>query len=450
MSVVKGVFSNGLSMIIQRSVRILDQLLLVPFFLTSWGSAYYGEWLTLSIIPSVLAFSDLGFGSAVSNSFVLAYAAGNKQEAANLRKSGFWIITASVVLGAIITLAVMILGKKYHLFDKSLIDAHSAVMAVAMLMTSKLTGFYTQLVEGFFRAARKAAYGSFLGSGHHVINIIVGFCVLTAGGDVVDFSFSQLVIAILYTAIYFVIGCRQIDLSGYIGRIARSDVKMIAAKGMGYMMTPIWQSIYFQGGTFVVRLTLGPESVAIFNTVRTVCRSVNQMFSIINGSIFPDLQYEYGKGNMLTVHRLFRISVLLSMIIGLLGTIVLMLFGQDVYELWTRDALAVPPTVWYVFMTGVLLNAVWWTSVVTYRMTNKPYHFAIMSTISACLSVGVSYILSVYYGLLGAALGTIVYDLIMACYVLPDSCHILGMKVKDLFCHIGEDKKVILEKIIRK
>lgn len=83
-NVTKGVLSNATAMLVQKIVRILDQLLLVPFFLTAWGAAYYGEWLTLSIIPSVLAFSDLGFGSAVCNSFVLSYARGDKQTAANL------------------------------------------------------------------------------------------------------------------------------------------------------------------------------------------------------------------------------------------------------------------------------------------------------------------------------------------------------------------------------
>lgn len=61
MSIVKGIISNGLANVVQKIVRIADQLLLVPFFLTHWGAAMYGEWLTLTIIPSVLAFSDLGF-----------------------------------------------------------------------------------------------------------------------------------------------------------------------------------------------------------------------------------------------------------------------------------------------------------------------------------------------------------------------------------------------------
>lgn len=449
-NVTKGVLSNATAMLVQKIVRILDQLLLVPFFLTAWGAAYYGEWLTLSIIPSVLAFSDLGFGSAVCNSFVLSYAGGDKQTAANLNKSGWIIITGCILLGAILTAILMLLGDSLNLFNKSLIPPQEAMTAVTFMITARLLSFYTQLVEGYFRSARKAALGSFLGSAQQIANILTGISILWAGYGIVGYAASQLGVSIIFNLVYYLVGRKQIDLRGYRGRIVHSDIQMIISKGMGYLMTPIWQSIYFQGGTFIVRLTLGPESVAIFNTVRTVCRSVNQMFSIVNGSIFPDLQYEYGRGNMKTVHRLFRIAIIFSMTIGLVGTLFLMVFGLDIYQLWTKSILPVPTNVWWTFMIGILLNAVWWTSTVTYRMTNQPYHFAIMSTISASISVGTSYILSLYWGLWGAALGAILYDIIMMFYVLPDSCHLLNMKVKDLFSHITEDAIFLREKFIKK
>lgn len=449
MSIIKGIISNGLANVVQKIVRIADQLLLVPFFLTHWGAAMYGEWLTLTIIPSVLAFSDLGFGSAVSNSFVLAYAAGDKQKAADLKKSGFWIITFSVLLGVVLTAVAMAVCMKMHLFDKSQINAYDAMLAVVFMMVSKLISFYTQLVEGFFRGARKAALGSFLGSGSYLMNILVGLIVLLLGYGVAVFAFSQLVISVVFTIGYSIYGCRLITLNGFHGRILKSDIIDITKKGMGYMMTPIWQSVYFQGTTFVVRVALGPEAVAIFNTVRTVCRSVNQFFSIINASIFPDLQYEYGQGHIKTVHKYFRVAVLLSMIIGFIGFIALLLFGLDLYGWWTKSVLIVPGSVWNVFMAGVLFNAVWWTSVVTYRMTNQPYHFAIASTIMAFISVGLTYVLSIPFGLLGAAIGCTLFELVMAVYVLPDSCKLLGMRVRDLFMNIRPDMKSVVLKFKR-
>ena len=449
-TLTKSILANSAVNILQKIVKVFDQLLLVPFFLTAWGAAYYGEWLTLSIIPSVLAFSDLGFGSAVCNSFVLAYAAGKKQEAANLNKSGLLIISCSVLLGAILTVALLSFGKDFHLFDKSIIPESDAILAVTFIIVARLLSFYSQLVEGYFRSARKAALGSLLGSVQSVVNILVGFCVLYWGCGIVGYSVSQFIVSILFICAYFSIGSRLIDLKSYKGKILRSDIKLITTKGLGYMMTPVWQSIYFQGTTLVVRLILGPASVAVFNTVRTLCRSVNQLYSIINASIFPDLQYEYGRGNMATVHRLFRIAVLFSMITGFVGTLFLIFFGLDLYGFWTQSILTVPQDVWWVFMLGILLNAIWWTSVVTYRMTNQPYHFAIMSTFSASISVGMSYILSKYYGLLGAAIGTLVYDCMMVFYVLPDSCHLLGMKTKELFLYVYEDYSFLKRKFLKR
>ena len=260
----------------------------------------------------------------------------------------------------------------------------------------------------------------------------------------------QFIILTLFTIIFFIIGYKAINLKGYKGVYTRSDIKQITSKGMGYMMDPVWQSIYFQGSTFVVRLTLGAEAVAIFNTVRTVCRSISQIFNVVNGSIFPELQYEYGKGNMQTVHRLFRLSILTSIVVGIFGTILLAIFGLDLYNLWTQNILSVPNNVWYTFNISILFNAVWWTSMVAYPVTNKPYNFAIASTVTACVSVAASYFLSTHLGLWGAVLGTALFEFIMMLYVLPNSCCLLGMRVIGILTHIKEDYLFFKEKFIKK
>lgn len=313
------------------------------------------------------------------------------------------------------------------------------MLAVTLIMAAKLVSFYTQLIEGYFRSARKAALGSLLGSGHHVVNILVGLVVLLAGYGIVGYAFSQFVVSILFNVVYLYIGKQQIDLNGFRGKICKDDLKLITQKGIGYLMSPVWQSIYFQGGTFVVRATLGAESVAVFNTVRTVCRSVNQMYSIVNSSIFPDLQYEYGRGNLSTVHRLFRIAVWVSLLMGIIGSLFLIFFGMQIYEWWTQNVLSVPSDVWQIFIIGVLFNAVWWTAGVVYRMANKPYHLAVVGVVSACFSILVSYVLSSSFGLTGIVWGAILFDFIMMLYVLPDSCHILQMKLPDLYVHVRSD-----------
>ena len=448
-NIVKGIIGNGLAQITLKVIRVLEQLLLIPFFLTAWGAAYYGEWITLSIIPTVLTFTNFGFGSAVSNSFVLAYTGGDKQKAADINKNGILVVGGSIVIGAIITAAILLGSSYFHFFENSIIPINEAILAIALLMTGRLISFYHLLIEGYYRGARKAVLSGFLYAGCSAINLVVGFCVLYGEGGIVEYAFSQFLVTILFTIVYFLVGRRLVDLKGYKGRYILLDIKQIASKGMGYMMDPVWQCIYFQGSTLVVRLTLGPEAVAAFNTIRTACRSVSQIFNVVNGSIFPELQYEYGQGNMRTVHRLFRLSVLSSMIVGVIGTIFLSLFGLELYNWWTQSQLSVTSEIWYTFVVGILFNAVWWTAMVVYPVINKPYHFAIASTITASLSVILSYVLSMYLGLLGAALGVLLFELVMMLFVLPDSCRLLGMKTVGLFMYLKEDMILIRNNIFK-
>ena len=445
----KGIIGNGLAQIILKVIRILDQLLLVPFLLVAWGDAYYGEWLTIYIIPSILGFTDLGIGAAAGNSFVLAYTSDNKQHAANIRKSGVVIISCSILLGAILTVVVLWGAKELHLFDKTLISAKEAIVAVSFLMSAKLFSFFHQFIEGYFRGVRKAALGSFIYSIHPATNLLAGFIALYIGCGVTGYALSQFIVSILFTTAFLIIGNKIIDFKGYKGQLMLSDIKTIAMKGIGYMMNPIWQSVFFQGSTLVVRMTLGPESVAVFNTARTACRSVSQIFNIINGSIFPELQYEYGKGNIATVHRLFRLAILTSIVIGIVGCVLLYFFGLNIYNVWTQNMLVLTPDIWLTFIFGVLFNAIWWTGMVAYSVTNKPYHFAVSSTISACLSVIASYWLALHLNLWGAVLGTTLFELIMLLYVLPDSFKLLNMRVSDLFTHLIKDCVFVNEKFKR-
>ena len=134
MSLKNRILSNGLASILQKVVRVVEQLFLVPFFITAWGAAYYGEWLTLTIIPSVMAFSNLGFGSAAGNSFVLSYAAGDKQKSADISKTGFYIITIMVCVAILVSALTIVVLDYFDVFEKSLIDKSDAIIAVSFMI----------------------------------------------------------------------------------------------------------------------------------------------------------------------------------------------------------------------------------------------------------------------------------------------------------------------------
>lgn len=447
MTLKRNLVRNGFANLFQKGIKVLEQLFLVPFFITSWGAAYYGEWLTLTIVPSIIAFSDLGFGTAAGNSFVLEYVAGNYQKAANINKTGLYIITITIVFALLFSSGVIILMGYFGVFEKSLIERGDAIMAVSILILARLLNFYSQLFESYFRAARKAALGINLITVKALLNVFGGLAVLLLGYGVIEFALSQLIIIILFNVIFFTIGRRKLKLFKHTrGFSDRSVLRVITRKGLGYLMSPIWQAIYFQGTTFVVRIVLGPEAVAVFNTVRTLSRSVNQLFTMINASVFPELQYEIGAGNTIKAQKLYRVSIISVFIAAICGAGFLAAFGLWFYRFWTHNELNLPSSMWYIFVIGILFNALWWTAAMIFRAKNEPYKFAFAGVVCSIISVISSYFLAQYYGLNGAAIGSVVLEIFMAIYILPLGCKLMGIKVKDIFKNGLDDFSAVLIK----
>jgi len=445
MSLKKNLLKNGIASSIQKGVRVLEQLLLVPFFISAWGAAYYGEWLTLTIIPTMLAFSDLGFGSAAANSLVLRYASGDKQGAANIAKSGILIITVMVACSLVISVIFLLSLDHYKIFEKSLINRGDAIWAVFILMVARILNFYQQLFEAYFRAARKASLSINLLSIQSCLYISGGLIVLLSGGGIVAFASVNLVIAIIYNPIYALKASRVLALNKTNkGVIQKSVIRAITIKGFGYLMAPVWQAVFFQGTTFVVRIVLGPEAVAIFNTVRTVTRVINQSCGVIISTVLPEMQFEIGSRNMLRARQIFRLSLVLVVVVALVGSVFLYFGGSWFYELWTRKALTPPAMMWNVFIIGIGFNAVWWTTSFVFTAMNKPYDFAVAGVISALLSVISSYYLANVFGLTGAAVGSLIMDILLFLYIIPRSCKLIGQAVGSLLQDSFIDIKAVL------
>ncbi|WP_149243698.1 hypothetical protein [Dyadobacter sp. 32] len=438
MTIKENLIKNGLATGVGKLIRIAEQLFLVPFFISAWGGEYYGEWLTLTIIPSFLAFSDFGFGTSAANIFLLKYTSGDEQGAANIAKSGTLMITIVVLFSIFLSLSIIIGLDKYGVFDKSLIKRSDAILAISLMIIAKIINFYNQFFESYFRCARKAAFSINLQTVYSAANMLLGLTVLLIGKGVVHYALINLAVSLIFNPIY-IWKARQIlpIHNRYKGVIIKSELKEIANKGFGYLLSPVWQAIYFQGTTFVVRLTLGPLAVAVFNTTRTLVRAVNQVFNMVTLSVFPEFQFQIGSGNMESARQIFRLTFTIVIVAALAGIIFLYFFGPWLYGVWTHKTLDPPAGMWNVFLVGIALNAVWWTSTITFQALNKPYYFTVLGTISAIISVGATYFLSQSHGLLGTALGSILLDLILALSILPMSCKLLDQPIKEIFSNLN-------------
>lgn len=420
MSIKKRILKNGIASVLNKLVRVAEQLLLVPFFISSWGAAYYGEWLTLTTIPTFLAFSDFGFGTAAANSFVLTYAKGEKPQANNIFKTGFYSVLFVMILLFLLGSIVIFSAEKFNIFDKLLINKNEAILSVSFLILARLMDFIYPFADSIFRAMQKANISMNLLTIRLTINLFAGLVLLMLGFGVVEFALSQLLISILFNMGFFYFGTRMLGenlLSK--GKFILNDAKELAKTGFHYLLSPLWQAGYFQGTTLIIRYFLGAEAVTIFNTVRTLSRSLRQGLNILSASIFPELQFELGLGRMKSVINLMGFSLVFSTSLSILGVLFLAIFGLDLYQLWTKNQINLAYSVWLVFLSASIFNTIWTSTEILFYGMNKPEKINYYAVVITLISLFLTFVGAKFFGLLGSVLGAVSFEIILAFAIFP-------------------------------
>jgi O-antigen/teichoic acid export membrane protein len=420
MSVKESIIKNGVASLVQKGIKVAEQLLLIPFFIHYWGAAYYGEWITLTIIPSFLALSEFGFGTATANSFLIKYAAGEKKAAADIAKTGVQIMSWLILISIFLSIGIILFLKSFHVFQYSTIPENIAVVAVIILLIAKIIGFYQQIYEAYYRAARRASLSINFQTIISVANMIGGIIVLMSGGKIIAFALISLCISLLFYPLYVFFAIRTLKLNAeFKGEYDRNLEKGLINIGFGHFLSPIWQAIYYQGSTFVVRIILGPMAVTIFNTVRTLIRSSSQGFAMVITATYPDFQFELNAGNRPKALRIFLHALGLNLVFAIAFSVFIMLFGKEVYGFWTGNQLQVDSGVWLVFTASILFYALWFTFSFIFEALNMPYTYTLASLVCSILSVGISWVLSQQYNLFGASIANLCFDVLMCLYLLP-------------------------------
>lgn len=433
MSTKKNILKNGVAAAIQKGLKVAEQLIMIPFFIQYWGPSYYGEWLTLTIIPATLALADFGFGTAAANGFVLKYAAGDKQAAANMAKTGNTVLSFLIISAIALAFIIVFALNYFGVFNKSLIPSNEAVIAVLILLIARIVNFYQALFEAYFRAARKANISIHFQSIAAILNITMGFTILLSGGRVIEYALSMLMVVILLNPLYIYTARRTLGLyRTHQGQIDKTLIKPLLQKGFGYFLSPIWQALYYQGMTFIVRITLGPIAVTIFNTVRTLIRSSSQAYAMSITAVYPDFQYEMAAGNLQKAKKIFSALLIANIATAIVFIFSLGIFGDILYNWWTKNALQVPTKIWWVFISGIFFYALWFTFSFVFEAINKPFTNTIAGLLSAILALSLAWLLNPSLGLMGSAVACLIFDILMCVYLLKTGKKTLDISLNEL------------------
>ncbi len=415
----KRITANFAAALSGKVVMAVQQLLLVPVFLSQWGAEYYGAWLVLTAIPTMLSMSNLGLGTAASTRIVLEIGKGNE------KKANAILLTAFVTLLSIfwvITLAIAFLPIPLLNGNESGLIQQSRIV-LALLMGGIGISTAAQPLEAFWVAREKAATAIFIRTGRTLLQFVVTLSIVYSGGVA-----QQVAIGILFsTSTWFIIyGTLSLRLICFDQSFKwRTDLlKSLIGKGVGFQASALWQAILFQGSIVLANSLLGPVGAATWGSVRMLTRTGNQLLEVIKQALYPEIQLCVATSKWAKVKDLHSFGLCISAFTASLFSIGLVLYGSLFFNWWTKGELSVSQTVFIILSAGLVINSIWWNSESILKAANQPWQMNIVGVVSAILTLWLMWVLGRSFALGGIAFGALLFELMMAQFVLIKSLQV--------------------------
>lgn len=394
---------------------VLAALISLPVVTRSLTAAEYGVLATLSGFIALLAFADLGIGSALSTRMAQTLGAGDEHAA---RSATSTALLASI--GAAAAVALLGIVAAFVLPWRSILGAEAlpdSTVTSAVLVTAIATAFSIPAALG-----QRALYG--LHRGPVANRWVVAGTLLTAAASIVaawaDAPLTVFVLAALGTPAAIGLCCTAWVLSSdprvrpALSAVTAHEWHVLRATSGWYFLIAVAAAFGFQTDAMIIAGILGAPSAGVYGVAARV-------FGLVTQSMYPALLQlwsafadAHARSDSQWVRtRLARGTVIVGVLSGA-ACLILVLVGGDLIRVWLTPDL-VPSR-------GLLLAMAAWT---TFSLVQAPMFLlfngvgrvrahALMATAVATLNLPLSLWLATSIGVAGPVLASLLASTVVA------------------------------------
>jgi O-antigen/teichoic acid export membrane protein len=413
-------------------VNTFGQLVVVPLFLYYWGKELYGEWILLSTLPAYFALNDVGFSHAGATEMTVLVARNERAAALEVFQS-IWLLMNATSLVLLLALAAALMWMP---IDDWLHITHlsrwQSVLIVFLLLCTAAVSQQTTLIQAGFRCEGATALGV------NWCNLVrMGELLITAGGLAGGGTALMLAAATLCLRLVSVIlmGIHLYRIAPWLSfgwRHARLwQIRRLAGPSLCFMAFPLGNALKNQGIVLVIGRFLGPVSVVFFTTARTLTNAVYQLMGIIHLSVWPEMSAAFGAGDLHLAKALHRHSCRASFWLSLGSITGLFFLGGWIYRIWTHGNIELHLPLFYVLLSVIAANSIWYTSSMVPMAINRHQRTALWYLAGTSMALVLAMGMLPHLGLVGAGLALLAIDAVMLCQVLPNSLALLQDRFSD-------------------
>jgi O-antigen/teichoic acid export membrane protein len=352
-----------------RLITVVVSFVATPFVVRGLGDARYGVFATMTMISSLLLFSDLGVGSGLVTTLAKVVGVEDRSAGRQLVASALLILTAaSLVVGVCVCAVALFLPVDALLGappgDEQLVR-HS-VLAYAILFAAGVpAGLGQRVLMAMQRGAHAAAWTTVLAV---LTSLLPAVAAMSGASLLVVVLAAMLPPAALGGVQTAWVLLRQFpDLRPRVRDFKRARTTALARSSGAFVVLQLAIAIGFQTDIFVVAALLGPTQAATYSLSLRLFGLAGMAASMVSVQFWAAAADALARGDMAWVRRTYRRLTAITTAVAGGSSIALLLAGQTFIAWWVGDSL-VPPvsllvamalwTTWVAFLqpTAMLLN----------------------------------------------------------------------------------------------
>lgn len=299
-------------------VNLLNQIVLVPFYIIYWGNDLYSDWIVISALTAFFSMSDIGLNSVIQNRFSIKYAQNEMQECNLLLANNFFVVS---FIGAI----CLLLGIGYvSIFDISqnigltTLSRLEGSIIFLMLLCQVFIQMFSGIENAIYRAKHKANIAVYYDQIAKLLIVLITFICLLLG---VSLAVMSILICVPNLFLLFIkhMNARKLyNFSFSVKLLDWSLLREVIRPSVMFLSFPLANAIILQGFTLIINKFFNADSVVLYNTTRTMCNFIKSFLNTIFFSVWPEFSIAYGKNDRRKMNDLVRKAVKFSISIALL------------------------------------------------------------------------------------------------------------------------------------
>lgn len=412
--ILRGFGANAVGQLINLAL----QLTLVPVMATHWGLERYGLWILLSTIPSYLALSDLGFGTAATSQMTMQLARGDREAARSTYQSSWLLVVISTTAILILLAPAICLIPARYFSHYASVGADEIRLTLLLLTIYGIISLQGNFVHSILRATGRYATGIMISNVVALLDAALLVILALTTTSLAHTAAALLAARISMLALQFIYVRRLVPwIKPGVEHARRDTLAALWSPAAATMVLPLSNALFLQGTTAMVGLAASPAAIPAFAAVRTLVRTGVQLVSILSHAIMPEMSAAIGRGDRTAQISFVGATLALSLITLLPTAILTVLTGHYILTIWSHGTIATTTSHIAIMATSMILTGIWHPLSNLLLAANRPAAYSYAFLGAATISVICAYPGTLLLHLTGASLAMLIVDVLMIQHV---------------------------------